>query len=100
MSKKRFREDIAEILSIGGIRINGPDLWDIQIHNEGFYGRVLKEGSLGLGESYVDGWWDCEQLDGFVFRIMRADLYNKARLGFTSSLNIMIAKIFNMQAKK
>jgi len=31
---------------------------DITVHNEAFYGRILKDQSLGLGESYVEGWWD------------------------------------------
>lgn len=38
------------------------------------FSRVLAQGSLGLGESYMDGWWDCERLDEFFFRILRARL--------------------------
>ena len=61
---------------------------------------MLSEGTLGLGESYMDGWWDCDQLDGFAFRVLRADLYKKARLGLRSSVDVLFAKLFNMQAKE
>ena len=58
-------ENIArELLGSAGIKIGGDAAWDIQVHDARFYGRVL-EGSLGLGESYVDGWWDCDQSYGY-----------------------------------
>src|SRR6188472_3612488 len=99
MSTETLRNRFSDILSPAGIKINGSEPWDIQIHNEGFYKRVLSEGTLGLGESYMDGWWDAERLDEFIFRIMRADLYKKAKLGFRASMDILLAKMFNMQAK-
>ncbi len=39
-----------------------------------FFKRVLQEGSLGLGESYMDGWWECERLDIFFHKVLRAGL--------------------------
>ena len=47
-----------EILSSAGIQINGVEPWDIRVHNPRFYDRVVAEGSIGFGESYMDGWWD------------------------------------------
>lgn len=41
--------------------------------------RVLSEGSMGLGESYMDGWWDCAKLDDFFYRILRAGLHDKSK---------------------
>ncbi len=54
-----------EMLSMAGIEINGSRPFDIQINNPNFFKRVLQDGSLGLGESYMDGWWECERLDIF-----------------------------------
>ncbi len=99
MSTQTLRQTFSEILSPAGIKINGSDPWDLQIHHEGFYKRVLSEGTLGLGESYMDGWWDVEKLDEFTFRVLRADLYKKAKFGFRSAIDVMFAKMFNMQAK-
>lgn len=42
------------------------------------FGRLLAEGTLGLGESYMDGWWDVEALDEFIARLRRARLKDQA----------------------
>lgn len=57
-----------ELLSRAGIAINGPAPADIRVKNPDFFKRVLQEGSLGLGESYMDGWWECDRLDMFLAR--------------------------------
>ncbi len=54
-----------ELLSRAGIAINGSAPADIRVKNPDFFKRVLQEGSLGLGESYMDGWWECDRLDMF-----------------------------------
>ena len=41
----------------------GPGL---QVHDVRMYGRLLGQGSLGLGEAYMEGWWDVEALDEFL----------------------------------
>ena len=99
MSTQTLQENFAAIIAPAGIKINGSDPWDLTIHNSGFYKRVLSQGTLGLGESYMDGWWDCERLDEFVYRVMRADLYKKAALGLRSTIDVLFAKLFNMQGK-
>jgi cyclopropane-fatty-acyl-phospholipid synthase len=58
------------ILSPAGITLNGDSPWDLQVKDERFYRRVLSEGSLGLGESYMDGWWECEELDTFFAKLI------------------------------
>ena len=68
-----------QILDLAGVEIDGPHPWDIQIHNDKFYSRVLGEGSLGLGESYMEGWWDCAALDQFFHRIFQVRLEEQAR---------------------
>lgn len=72
------KQKIAELLSLAGIEINGKDPWDIQVKNENLFSRILSGGSLALGESYMDGWWDAEKLDEFFYRILAADLDKKA----------------------
>ncbi|MDZ4225748.1 MAG: cyclopropane fatty acyl phospholipid synthase [Candidatus Andersenbacteria bacterium] len=61
------------------VKIDGDRPWDIRVHDDDFYGRVIREGSLGLGESYMDGWWDCEQLDELMYRVSKADLEARVR---------------------
>ncbi len=50
---------VKNLLSQADITINGDHPWDITVHNDQLYARVFGQGSLGLGESYMDGWWDC-----------------------------------------
>ncbi len=63
-----------QLLSSAGIRVGGTGPWDMQVHHPDTFDRILTRGSLGLGESYVDGWWDCDRLDEFITRILRARL--------------------------
>ncbi|MDX1637805.1 MAG: cyclopropane fatty acyl phospholipid synthase [Balneolaceae bacterium] len=71
------RNNIEKLLHRADITINGTRPWDIRIHNDLFFDRILREGSLGLGESYMDRWWDVEKLDEFFYRILRADLHRR-----------------------
>ena len=70
MKESKVEDIVRKILDPSGVQINGNKPWDIQIHNPSFYERILSGGSLALGESYMDGWWDCEALDQF-FEIIR-----------------------------
>ncbi|MDF3006239.1 MAG: cfa 2, partial [Enterobacter kobei] len=65
---------VSELLGRAGITINGSAPADIQVKNPRFFKRVLQEGSLGLGESYMDGWWECDRLDIFFNNVLRAGL--------------------------
>ncbi len=53
---------------------------DIKVHDERFYGRVLSQQNLGLGESYMDGWWDCDHLDEFIEKILAVDVGSAFRI--------------------
>jgi cyclopropane-fatty-acyl-phospholipid synthase len=64
----------ADLLSTAGITVGGKQPWDMQVHHPATFDRILTRGSLGLGESYMDGWWDCEAVDEFIARILRARL--------------------------
>ncbi|WP_419205599.1 cyclopropane fatty acyl phospholipid synthase [Photobacterium leiognathi] len=65
------------ILDFADVKINGDRPWDIQIHNEAVFDRVLKDGSLGFGESYMDGLWDCDAIDEMISRVLHAGIEDK-----------------------
>ena len=85
------------MLNIADIQINGDRPWDIQVRNREFYRRVLAGGSLALGESYMDGWWDCEALDQFFAKILQARLDRKVKHSPRALWTIFKAKIINPQ---
>lgn len=70
----RARDRVERLLHKAGISLNGSQPWDMRVSDERLYARILSQGTLGLGEAYMDGWWDCEQLDQFACRALRADL--------------------------
>jgi cyclopropane-fatty-acyl-phospholipid synthase len=95
----RLKKTAEELLSLAEVVIDGTKPWDMKVHNDDFYRRVLSQGSLGLGESYMDGWWDCEELDEFFYRIIRADLEHKVRLNWRLLLKALWARIYNLQSE-
>ncbi len=88
-----------ELLSTAGIKINGSDPWDMRVHDERTFDRVLRDGSLGLGEAYMDGWWDCERLDEFFYRILRSRLDERVRFNWPLISRAVASKIFNLQSR-
>ena len=95
----KYETIIQSLLSDAGVEINGSNPWDIQVHNANFYKRVLSESALGLGESYMDGWWDCEALDELIARIFKARLNEKVIGNWKTQLYILTTKLFNRQKK-
>jgi cyclopropane-fatty-acyl-phospholipid synthase len=96
----KYRDLLQSMAAQAGIRINGPEPHDPQVNNESFYERVVSEGSLGLGESYMDGWWQCAQLDEFFFRILRTWGDHKLDLNWRQTLALIQAKLRNQQSKR
>jgi len=88
----------AELLATAGIAVGGSRPWDMQVHHPATFDRILTRGSLGLGESYMDGWWDCEAVDEFIARVLRARLDQRVgRAGWIwASLK---ARLTNLQSE-
>ena len=97
MNRKQLAK---KLLSKAGVEINGTNPWDIQIKNEQLYDRVFSHGTLGLGEAYMDGWWDAEKIDDFFFRATSAQLEKSPDLlDWKLSLFIFRHILFNAGSK-
>lgn len=68
----KARQIIEPLLENAGIRINGPGPQDMCVHDQRIFQRMLRHKNLGLGEGYMQGWWDCENVDGFICRLLKA----------------------------
>jgi cyclopropane-fatty-acyl-phospholipid synthase len=89
---------VTEVFALAGIRIGGPQPWDLQVHDERFYARLLAGGDLAAGESYMDGWWDAEALDELCARVHHANL--PALVGGWEMLWLALkSRIFNRQRR-
>ena len=63
-----------ELLQVAGVEIDGPNPWDIQIHDDRVFERTLRDRELGLAEAYQEGWWDADSVDQFLVKIQLADI--------------------------
>jgi len=68
-----FQKKVTDLLSLAGVQVNGPNPYDIEVLDSRFYKRFLIDGRLGLGESYQDGWWECDRIDEMLHRIFSAE---------------------------
>ncbi len=82
------------------IKIDGKRPWDIQVKDEKFYSRVVKDGDLGLGESYMEGLWDTKELDSFFTQLLRAGLQHRYHYNLSLLFYIALSKVFNIQSKR
>jgi cyclopropane-fatty-acyl-phospholipid synthase len=89
---------VSNVLAAADIEIGGDRSWDLQVHDERLFQRVLSEGSIGAGESYMDGWWDVQRLDEFFVKIHSAHPYE----GLVSPRAAWLAlkgRILNLQTR-
>jgi cyclopropane-fatty-acyl-phospholipid synthase len=99
MKVNSFKNTAQDILALAGVKIDGDNPWDLKVHNEDFYQRVFRQGTLGMGESYMDGWWDCQKMDEFFCRVVRARLETNLKGNWKLISSIMLARLFNMQSE-
>ncbi|MCR4275940.1 MAG: cyclopropane fatty acyl phospholipid synthase [Candidatus Parcubacteria bacterium] len=92
------RTFVTELLKKAEVEIGGSRPQDIQVHDERFYNRVIRYGTLGLGESYMDNWWDANELDVFIHKVLTAHLDKAIAINVASILTILKAFLFNLQS--
>ena len=91
---------VTNVLAEAGIQVNGPHPWDIHVHDPRFFARVLRSKNLGLGETYMDGWWDCPRLDQLFDRLLRARSDDQIIDRPLERLRVLASGIRNMQSRR
>ena len=99
VSQSRLRGLFAALLAPSGVTIDGDQPWDIRVHDERLFRRVATSGSLGFGEAYLDGWWDCERLDEFFARVLAAEVSERLWWNPASTTLRLAAWLVNRQSK-
>ncbi|MDX1387221.1 MAG: cyclopropane fatty acyl phospholipid synthase [bacterium] len=72
--KDKYGELVQEMFSVAGVSINGNRSFDIQVKDPRFFRSIIRDGTLGLGESYMDQWWECEDIAEMFSKVVKADL--------------------------
>ena len=93
----RAKQWVQELLELADVRIGGTRAWDIVVHDERFFDRVVHQGSLGFGEAYMEGWWDAIALDQCIHKILAAKLDEKTKLTLPSVVIFLRSMVFNLQ---
>ena len=88
---------VRETLNTSGITIGGNAPCDIQVHDPRFYLRVALGGSLALGEAYMDGWWDANQLDVFFATYFKHKNLEEQVSSIVDVVNDVYARVRNLQ---
>jgi cyclopropane-fatty-acyl-phospholipid synthase len=99
MAAQKSETILRSLLESAGVEVGGKQPWDIQVHNPNFYDRVLSQSSLGLGESYMDCWWDSEAVDQMVCRLLAANLDQKVKGNWKIALGVLQSRLFNRQSR-
>lgn len=80
------------------IQVEGSRPWDIKICHPGFFKCIMQQGLLGLGESYMDGWWECERLDIFVYKFLSGQLDEALPTHLHDILKFFSAKLLSIRS--
>lgn len=97
-SSASSKELVTQIFHEAGIEIGGGQPWDIVVHNDDFYSIVVAQGSLGLGETYMAGMWDCPAIDQFIYRLLISNADEKGQhFSLKKAWWVLKAKLFNLQ---
>lgn len=91
---------VTDLFARAGVSVNGSAPHDITVHNTDFYARLLNYSDLGLGESYLDGWWDCEQLDTMIAKLLRAQLHRVLKGNWQMRARVVKGVVLNLQNRK
>lgn len=90
---------IESILNKAGIKLNGNQPQDIRIKDERALLKIARKGSLGLGESYMAGWWECDRIDELANQLCKANLETEVPMGIKQALFNLSSKLINYQNK-
>ncbi|RDE10434.1 cyclopropane fatty acyl phospholipid synthase [Pelagibacterium lacus] len=93
----KFKSFITDVLAQIDIEVGGSRPWDIEVHDDRLFQRVMTQGSLGLGEAYMDGWWDAPAVDQFLYRILTNEIHHKIKVDFSLALLTIKGILFNPQ---
>lgn len=92
------KETVINLLKQADIKINGKRPFDIKVHNDRFYDRVISQRELGLGESYMDGWWDCDDIPEFITRLLGVNIRQHLKVSPSLIKTVLVSALLNRQS--
>jgi len=94
----KAEKTVRDILALAGVGVDGVHPWDLQVTSKDFYRRLLGQGSIALGETYMDGLWECEKIDVFIYKVLRSGLEHKISV-LSLLWPVLWSKMVNLQSR-
>lgn len=95
----RARYIVEQLLKDSGVALNGNAPQDLRVYHPDFFSRLLHQGTLGLGEAYMDGWWECDRIDEMACRLLQHGLGERAHTPSERMMYRLQAGFFNLQSR-
>ena len=92
------RTAITHVLAVADVSLDGKRPQDITVNNPDFFKQVLSEGELALGEAYMNGDFDANQLDVFIEHLLAANLDQNVKPTLGLAKAMVSAKVTNLQS--
>ncbi|MGJ4789955.1 cyclopropane fatty acyl phospholipid synthase [Leptospira koniambonensis] len=99
MWKEKVRGKVEELFAKAGVSFGGNADWDIQVKDDRLFEKIFSNGSLGLGEAYMNGWFECGRFDETVRRLLDKGIEKAAKTWGNFFLYIE-SIILNRQSKR
>ena len=97
LDPRRAQDLFVELLAKADVQVGGSRPWDLQVHDERVWARLLRDGTLGAGEAYVDGWWDSRALDQTIQRLQQIKAVDTLRDNWMIVPHLVKARVLNLQ---
>jgi len=99
MMNRLFKPLFESVIAGSGVRIGGDRPWDIRVNRDRLYRRALR-GSLGIGESYIDGDWDCDALDEMFRRVLSSNIQHRPLFRAAGWFKELRSRLTNLQTRR
>lgn len=94
---QRAERLVRRLLESADIQVGGTRPQDIRVRSDDFYKRALRDGRLGIGESYLDGQWEADAVDQFIEHLLRARLNERVQ-DWQAMVYVAAARALNLQS--
>ncbi len=91
------KSHFTNVLRHAGIELGGSRPWDVTVTDDRLWGRVLSHGTLGFGEAYMDGWFETEALDQFIYKLLEYDIYAHLKPDLGLAVSYLRGRLLNLQ---
>lgn len=99
LMSERARDLAMSLLEAAGIPVNSSEQWSLHVHDERLWDRAIAEQQLGLGEAYMDGWWDSDRVDMLLTKILDFDVQSHLKLRPKLAITAAKSWMLNRQTK-